>query len=292
MTAGYILLNKDPGQSSFEALGPVKKALATGKVCHTGTLDKFARGLLVVLAGRGVKLASWFSRCDKRYLARIKFGEETTTLDPEGTVIARAPVPQGRALEEILPRFTGALLQSPPPYSAVHVNGERAYKLARAGVQVEMKPRPVTVYSLRLLSWDPPLGELEVHCSKGTYIRSLARDMALALSSRAHLTALTRTGVGNFSLEGAVPSGADPDSIRAALAPLDPRLFTALDIPSLSVDGETARELSQGKPLQSLRGLNFPPDTDALALFGPRSFSALIEKKEQGWQYGYVNVQD
>ncbi|MDR2314084.1 MAG: tRNA pseudouridine(55) synthase TruB [Spirochaetaceae bacterium] len=292
MTAGYILLNKNPGQSSFETLGAVKKAFGTGKVGHTGTLDKFARGLLLALVGRAVKLASWFSTCDKRYRACVKFGEETDTLDPEGKIIARAPVPRRQALEEILPRFTGPILQSPPLYSAVHIAGERAHKLARAGIRAEMIQRPVTVYSLRLLSWDPPVGELEIHCSKGTYIRSLARDIALALSSRAHLVSLTRTQVGNFSVEGAVPSDADLQSIRDALRPLDSGLFSALGICSVSVDEETALALRRGRALGSFEQLSFPGDANTLALFGPRSFAALVEKKENRWKYGYVNVQD
>ncbi|MDR2071845.1 MAG: tRNA pseudouridine(55) synthase TruB [Spirochaetaceae bacterium] len=292
MTVGYILLNKNPGQSSFETLGAVKRAFGTRTVGHTGTLDKFARGLLVVLVGRAVKLASWFSTCDKRYLACVKFGEETDTLDPEGEILARAPVPSRQALEEILPRFTGPILQSPPLYSAVHIAGQRAHRLARSGVQVEMAQRPVTVYSLRLCSWDPPLGELEIHCSKGTYIRSLARDIALALCSRAHLVSLTRTKVGNFSVEGAVPSDADLQSIRDALQPLDPGLFSALGICTLSVDKETALALCRGKALGSLRQLSFPQDTDTLAIFGPGFFAALVAKTEKDWKYRYVNVQD
>jgi tRNA pseudouridine55 synthase len=289
MTAGCILLNKNPGLSSFESLTLVKKTFATGKVCHTGTLDKFARGLLVVLVGPAVKLASWFSGCDKQYRALLKFGEETDTLDPEGTITGTAPVPSPEAVEAILPQFTGKILQAPPLYSAVHVNGERAHKLARAGIEVEMKKRPVTIYNLRLLSWEPPLAELEIHCSSGTYIRSLARDMALALSSRAHLTSLIRTRVGRFSLEDAVVP-VQAEILQGALKPINPALFTALDIPSIQIDEKTALAVSHGRDLRSLGPLDFPGDSQTLALFGPAAFAALIEYKKGDWKYAYVNA--
>lgn len=288
MIAGCLLLNKNPGLSSFDSLAIVKKTFDTGKVCHTGTLDKFAQGLLVILVGPAVKLASSFSGCDKRYRAQLKFGEETDTLDPEGKIIASAPLPQREAVEAILPRFTGEILQAPPLYSAVHVNGERAHKLARSGINVEMKKRPITIYHLDLLSWEPPLAELEVHCSSGTYIRSLARDIALAVSSRAHLVSLIRTSVGKFSLDNAV-SPVQGASLTEALKPVDPELFAALDIRSIHIDEKTALSISHGKDLQSLELLREVPDSK-LALFGPSAFAALIEKKEGLWKYGYVNA--
>ncbi|MDR2029779.1 MAG: tRNA pseudouridine(55) synthase TruB, partial [Treponema sp.] len=198
---GLLLLNKSPGLTSFESLYLVKKALATPKVGHTGTLDKFASGLLLVLVGRALKLCPWFSGCDKRYEAVIRFGVETDTLDPEGSPVARGEAPSPAALEAAMALFRGELLQTPPAYSAVHVGGERAYKLARSGRAVEMRQRPVTIYGLELSSYDPPLASIRVHCSAGTYIRSLARDIALAAGSRGHLSALNRTQVAGFKLE-------------------------------------------------------------------------------------------
>ncbi|MDR2662497.1 MAG: tRNA pseudouridine(55) synthase TruB [Treponema sp.] len=328
---GCLLLDKNPGRTSFESLFPVKKAFATGRVCHTGTLDKFARGLLIVLVGPAVKLASRFAGCDKRYRGTVKFGEETDTLDPEGTVVASGPVPEQAALERILPRFTGGILQAPPLFSAVHVNGVRAHKLARspalrAGVRVEdfaavtMKERPVTIYSLELLDWNPPLAELEVHCSAGTYIRSLARDIALALGSRAHLRSLTRTAVGDFSLDEALglpvpedarqaaspavpenetgpgdrtaaengtgPGAAEFEPLRQALMPLGPELFSRLGIPSLDIGEKEAAAVSRGGSLRFL-GDRFP-DAPALALFYRGSLAAVAEKKDRRWAYGYV----
>jgi len=198
--SGLILLDKKPGVTSFEALGEVKRALGTGKVGHTGTLDKFASGLLVVLAGRALKLSKWFSHCDKQYTGTIRFGIETDTLDPEGKVIAEAEVPTREKVEQALSQFTGRLMQEPPAFSAIHINGRRASSLARSGKAPEMKKRPVSIYKLELLSWNPPLADIFVHCSSGTYIRSLARDIALAAGSRAHLCALRRTKVAGFFL--------------------------------------------------------------------------------------------
>jgi tRNA pseudouridine55 synthase len=333
---GLLLLNKNPGLTSFESLRPIKKALKTPKVCHTGTLDSFAEGLLVVLTGRAVKLSSYFTGCDKRYRALVRFGEETETLDPEGEIIARAPVPPREAVEAALPEFTGAILQAPPAYSAIHVNGKRAYELARSGAAPEMKKRPVTIHELSLAAWNPPHAEFEVHCSSGTYIRSLARDIALAAGSRAHLRALTRTRVGNFSLDEAfslpvgsvlpVASAADgtvlpaaspfvddagviiEEMIKAALIPLEPERFARLGFACVNIDGAAARAVSHGGDLRQLaQGIPELRDIAAIAagtageaadgkifaaLFGPDSFAALIEYKNNVWSYGFVNNHD
>ena len=201
---GYILLHKRSGVTSFQALHPVKRVLGTGKVGHTGTLDKFAEGLMVVLVGKALKQQEAFTHLDKKYVADVFFGKETATLDPEGEVIAEAAAPEEDALAGALARFRGEITQMPPVYSAIHVNGSRASDLARKGKPPEMKARQVTVYALELLSYEKPRARIAVHCSSGTYIRALARDIALACDSRAYLTALTRTMVGDFRLEDAV----------------------------------------------------------------------------------------
>jgi tRNA pseudouridine55 synthase len=291
---GCLLLNKNPGVTSFDSLLPIKKALGTGKVCHTGTLDRFAQGLLVVLTGWAVKLSPWFTGCDKQYRALVCFGEETDTLDPEGKVIASAPIPNRKDLEVALPAFTGEIMQAPPVYSAIHLNGRRAHELVRAGIVPEMKKRPVRVYSLSLLSWAPPHAELEVHCSSGTYIRSLARDIALSIGSRSHLRSLQRTKVGKFSLDNAFSM--QEESIHAAIKPISPELFAQLEIPSITVDKKTALAASHGGNLQFLNipelGIN-PEGAKTkdvvIALFGPVYFTALIERKNGSWKYGCVN---
>jgi tRNA pseudouridine55 synthase len=291
--SGYILLNKKPGITSFQALNEIKKALSTGKVGHTGTLDKFASGLLLVLAGRAVKLTPWFSGCGKEYEGTIRFGTETDTLDPEGAPVAEAPPPDRETLEAVLPRFRGNILQTPPAYSAVHIGGKRAYALARSGTPVEMRERPVTVHALELLTFEPPLARIRVRCSKGTYIRSLARDIALAAGSRGHLAALTRTGVAGFRLAEAVDSP-DPADLR----PLTPETFAALGIPRMEAEDRAVPGLLRGQPLAPLLesgALRFFPGEEAPSPPCAGAFDknggliAVIEKKDGGpWSYGCV----
>jgi tRNA pseudouridine55 synthase len=284
--SGLLLLNKQAGLTSFEALGAIKRALGTGRVGHTGTLDKFACGLLVVLAGRALKLSPWFSHCDKQYEAVFRFGIETDTLDPEGSVIAEASLPDRETVERVLPQFTGEIMQAPPAYSAIHINGKRASALARSGERPEMRKRPVTVYKLEISAWNPPFASIFVHCSSGTYIRSLARDIALAAGSRAHLASLLRAKVAGFSLEDALDSGAP-----LALRPIDKTVFTALGIPCFEADSQGAEYLRHGKPLAQIAG-KFPACEsfagNALAIFRGEDFIALIEKAGGGWKYGHV----
>jgi len=287
--SGLILSHKQPGITSFDSLRDIKRTLGTGKAGHTGTLDKFAEGLLLVLIGRALKLSQWFTHCDKQYEGTICFGTETDTLDPEGAVIANAPLPSREAVEQALSQFHGKIEQAPPAYSAIHIDGERASALARRGEAPEMRKRPVEIYRLELLSWEPPHAKIFVHCSSGTYIRSLARDVALAAGSRAHLTALLRTQVAGFKLENAVKSGTGDWGIR----PIDKTVFNALDIPCFEVSPENAQKVIQGKPLARILK-DTPPvlggEKAAAALFSGDTFIAVIEQINDKWKYGYVNA--
>jgi len=161
--SGLILLHKPPGITSFDSLRDIKRLLGTGKAGHTGTLDKFAEGLLLVLTGRALKLSRWFTGCDKQYEGTICFGVETETLDPEGDTVATAPLPSRDTVEHALSQFCGEIEQAPPAYSAIHINGERASVLARRGESPEMKKRPVNIYRLELLTWEPPYARIFVH---------------------------------------------------------------------------------------------------------------------------------
>jgi tRNA pseudouridine55 synthase len=228
--SGLILLHKQPGITSFDSLRDIKRALGTGKAGHTGTLDKFAEGLLLVLTGRALKLSRWFTHCDKQYEGTICFGSETDTLDPEGAVIASAPLPSREAVELALSQFSGEILQAPPAYSAIHIDGERASALARRGEVPDMQKRPVTIYRLDLRSWEPPFAKIFVHCSSGTYIRSLARDIAVAAGSRAYLTALVRTQVAGFRLEDAVLVGNGERCSNLLILPVDKSIFEKLNL--------------------------------------------------------------
>jgi tRNA pseudouridine55 synthase len=299
-------LNKRPGITSFAALERVKRAFATDKVGHTGTLDKFASGLLLVLVGRAVKLSSWFSGTDKQYEGTVCFGKETDTLDPEGSLVAEGRIPSWEALEAALPQFRGDILQTPPEYSAVHVQGRRSAQLARKGKPAALHPRPVSVYALELRGYEVPGGDgayaqIRVHCSKGTYIRALARDLARAAGSRGYLTALHRTWIAGFQAAQGVDLGdsADPlPRLEAALRPVDQSVLDALGIPYVRVNSEAVSQMIHGKPLHDLideAALYYPPRQGAAVPYAgvldeAGEVAAIIEKREpqKTWSYGYV----
>ena len=242
---GIVLVAKSAGQTSFQTLGPLKRGLGTRKLGHTGTLDKFASGLLVVLVGGLTRLGPWFTALDKTYEATIRFGEETDSLDPEGEVIARADPPSAESLALALPSFRGELMQAPPAFSAVHIDGERASDRARRGEVLDMRARPVSISELDLINYDGRDARLRVRCSSGTYIRSLARDLALSMGSRARLETLTRLRVGPFSLADARPCEdfADGqgliglDSSRADSLGFETRILSTRALPVFSHGG-------------------------------------------------------
>ncbi len=203
---GILLIDKQEGKSSFDAVRMIRKILNCKKTGHAGTLDPFATGLLVILLGQGTKLSSHIMGGKKKYRAEISLGAETDTCDPTGSVIKEMPVPDFDAekLEEVLKSFTGVIEQVPPAYSALKINGQRAYKLARKGIEVEMKKREVTVYSIDIVDIAAPLITVDVICSAGTYIRSLAVDIGRKLNTAAHLKNLRRLSSGLFSVEKAL----------------------------------------------------------------------------------------
>ena len=201
--ANYFKLkleDKPKDITSFSSLGKTKREFRGEKVGHAGTLDKFAEGLMIIMIGAATKLNPVFSAFSKRYIATIEFGDETSTLDPEGEIVASAPLPTREDLENAIPTFLGPQMQVPPLYSALHVDGKRAYEVARSGKEIEMEPRKIEIYDISLLDFDGKVARVDCHVSKGTYIRSLARDIALKCNSRAHLIALMRTSIGPFNL--------------------------------------------------------------------------------------------
>lgn len=257
MNSGILLLTKPPGISSARALGPLKRIFAGRKIGHTGTLDPFASGLLVVMVGRATRMAPWFTSLDKQYAALVRFGMESDTLDPEGTIIAEAPVPETARVIEVLPRFTGSIQQVPPAFSAVHIDGRRAYDLARQGLHVEIPARAVTIFSLTMTpttsSAHPERYRMEVHCGSGTYIRSLARDIAREAGSVASLETLERTSVGPFLLRNAT----DLDTVRSSstpddfLVPLNEAVRRLPDIGTISLPPDLEKPVRVGTPLST-----------------------------------------
>ena len=210
--SGIVLYAKQPGCTSFSSLFTIKKALNTTKVGHTGTLDSFAEGLLVVCVGNHTRLAGKITGFSKKYEAIIAFGTETDTLEYTGNPINQTKLPTYKDLQKSVENFTGDILQAPPAFSAVHVDGKRASDLAREGKTVEIPKRPVTVFEAKIedvIFEDKNLetvkyAKISFFVSKGTYIRCLARDIAKDCGSSAHLIGLLRTEVGSFSLKNAV----------------------------------------------------------------------------------------
>lgn len=194
-----LILDKKPGETSFRSLNEVKRLHRGSKVGHTGTLDKFATGIMVVLTGEATKLNPLFSGMDKKYKATIKLGEQTDTLDPEGEIISSSSLPSASAFKEALSSFTGPIKQRPPEYSAIHIDGKRAYERIRKGEEVVIPERDVTIYSLELLSFASDEAVIDTHVSKGTYIRSLARDICHSAASCGYLKSLDRYQVGPFT---------------------------------------------------------------------------------------------
>lgn len=196
------LSDKKEDITSFSSLKEYKRIYKGEKIGHAGTLDKFASGLMVVLIGGATKLNPIFSSFDKRYTAKVKFGLETDTLDREGDVIKTSlKIPSREEIERVLPSFLGKQEQVPPLYSAIHVDGKRAYKEAKKNRDIVMPARDIEIKSISLLSLSGDEAVIDVRVSKGTYIRSLARDLASSLGSCGHLIALRRTEVGPFTLD-------------------------------------------------------------------------------------------
>ena len=247
---GVLLVDKEEGESSFGSVKRVRRILGVKKAGHAGTLDPFATGLLVVLLGQGTKLSPFLMTGRKRYLATLRLGSETDTLDLTGQIVRERPVPPLR-LEEVREKagtFLGDLEQVPPAFSAVKHEGRRAYELARRGIRIELKKRKVTIHALEVLSLDIPDVTLVVECSGGTYVRSLAADLGEGLGTGAHLRALKRLASGPFTLDEAVRIGdlardAAEATLRRRIIPLKEALP---DVREQAVDEETASRIREG----------------------------------------------
>lgn len=268
---GWLVIDKPVGIGSTQVVGAVKRALREGgypkvKVGHGGTLDPLASGVLPVALGEATKLAGRMLDADKVYDFTIGFGAETDTLDLEGEVIATSDTrPTVAEVEAVLPRFTGPIVQVPPAYSALKVDGQRAYDLARAGKDVTLASRDVTIHALSIVASTPDSITLSARVSKGTYIRSLARDIAHALDTVGHVTMLRRTRAGSFALDAAISldklsEAAKGRTLEQHLLPLTAGLD---DIPALPVDPDQAGALRQGRKLIGIAarpGLNLATD--------------------------------
>lgn len=221
-----LLLDKPAGMSSNAALQKAKWLFNAAKAGHTGTLDPMATGLLLLCFGKATKFAGALLDADKAYRATVQLGVTTDTADAEGRVLETRPVEVSQArAQEALARFTGEIEQVPPMYSALKRDGKPLYKYAREGIEVERAPRRVTIHELRLLSWQEDRFDIEVACSKGTYVRTLAADIGAALGCGAHLSALRRTRIGRFDVSDAITLAAlealAPEARDPCMLPVD-----------------------------------------------------------------------
>lgn len=254
---GILLLDKPIGLTSNDALQRVKRIYRAAKAGHTGSLDPLATGLLPVCLGAATKFSAYLLDADKRYRVRVQLGVTTSTADAEGEILERRPVEgvDPQRIEAVLAGFRGEIDQLPPMYSAVKHGGERLYKLARQGLEVERQPRRIQIFALDLVGIELPEIELDVHCSKGTYVRTLAEDIGRELGCGGHVSALRRTGVGPFNetavafvtldqlRELADQEGAAPQ-LDALLLPLESTLG---HWPAVRLSADAAFYLQQGQ---------------------------------------------
>ena len=295
-TDGVLLVDKPVGVSSHDVVSVARRALHESRIGHGGTLDPFATGLLVLLVGRATRLLPHLAGEPKVYEATIRFGSETDTEDHLGNVTAEAPLPTRAALLAALPTFVGAIAQVPPAYSAKRIDGERAYAMARRGERVALAPVTIQVHRWEVLALRPSLdgriaeADVRITCGGGTYIRSLARDLARAIGSAAHLTALRRMRSGPFRVEDAVTldrlrEAATPSGVTAASSsPVTPTLRP----PLAALPAHPVQPLAPEEIAKIVRGIDIPAAVEgtwgALTNAASGALVALAERRGDRWQ--------
>jgi tRNA pseudouridine55 synthase len=260
-----LVVAKPVGPTSHDVIGLVRRLTVTRRVGHGGTLDPFASGVLPLFLGHATRLVEYHLHAPKAYRATVCFGAASTTDDLEGELMpADGPAPLQADVEAASARFRGEIDQVPPAYSAIKVAGRRAYAMARAGLAPELRPRRVTIERLELIDWDAtdprrPIALIDVRCSAGTYVRSLARDLGTAVGSAAYLGALERTASGAFGLDAAVPldrvraaAASGPAGLAGLLRPIDAGLD---ELPVVAVDARQAEALVRGQAVRLVDGL-------------------------------------
>jgi tRNA pseudouridine55 synthase len=258
-SSGFLNIDKPLGMTSHDVVARVRRLLNTKKVGHAGTLDPLATGVLIVCVGSATRLSEYVMHTTKRYAARVRLGETTTTYDAEGEITQERDASHitQAMVEAVLPQFTGDIEQLPPIYSAIKKGGRKLYEMARAGIDVEVEARPVHIDKLSITNFDLPEFDLEVTCGAGTYIRSLAHDVGEALGVGAHLRGLVRTASGSFSIARAVSL----DDLNKADNPSDWLLpvETALTgWPKVQLSDQQVEEVLHGRYLPAS---DTPPDT-------------------------------
>lgn len=277
---GLLLIDKPTGLSSFDVIRRVRKIIGERKAGHTGTLDPAATGLLPVTLGSCTKLANYVSHEPKQYAFEIVFGEETDSCDDQGVVVATGPTDVDEAaLRAAMAQFVGPIAQVPPRFSAVHVNGKRAYELARAGVDFELEPRDVMVHGLELHALRDGVASAQVTCGSGTYVRSLARDIGRALHTVAHARNIRRTRVGSWEVADAV-------TLEALDADAQPQRFVVpalamlvAEMPVVELDAELTQRVRNGNFVFIANDL---PPSELVALTTGGELLAVAEVERRG----------
>jgi tRNA pseudouridine55 synthase len=276
---GVLVVAKPAGPTSHDVVALVRRLSGTRRIGHGGTLDPFASGVLPLFLGHAVRLAEYHLGSDKAYRATVCFGATSTTDDLDGELSpVDGPGPSLDRVVAALPAFTGPILQRPPDYSAIQVQGRRAYQLARTGEPVELEPRAVTIRELTLRTWDDrdpdrPVAVLDIRCSAGTYVRALARDLGAAVGSGAYLGALARVRSGAFEVAEArsleeirAAAAAGAEAFRALLLPADAGLDA---LPSVTLDAREVDDAIKGRYIRPTSGTGALPEGVTLRLLGP-----------------------
>ncbi len=279
---GLILLDKPTGPTSHDMVDAVRRGANIRRVGHGGTLDPLATGLLVICLGPATRLSEYLTDKDKRYRARVRLGQTSTTYDADGRLTPVGhTIPLRDAVEAALAAFRGPQMQRPPAYSAIKRGGVKAYDMARRGLEVDLEPRPIEIFSLALTDWAPPFFTLDVHCSAGTYIRSLAHDLGQALHCGAHLAGLRRTASGNFRLEDAVAL----DTLQKAFAARDWQRYVLSadaavpDWPIVHLTAEGTRDILHG---QTVPLGDVPPGSEWGRAYNPAGeFIAIVRAEPE-----------
>lgn len=282
VASGFLNINKPPGMTSHDVVARIRRGLKLKKVGHAGTLDPMATGVLVICIGSATRLSEYAMQSTKHYRATVRLGVATDTYDAEGEIVAKHDASHitRDEVERVLRKFCGEIDQLPPMYSAIKQGGRKLYELARAGKTVERIARAVTVHELVLINWSPPEFVLDITCSAGTYVRSLAYDIGQVLGVGAHLSGLVRTASGAFTLENAIelePLLSDTDWSRHLLPP-DTPLETW---PVVKLTSDDAVAITQGRKVD---GAQTPDDTLARGYTTDGVFLAVLRAEGGFWR--------
>jgi len=280
---GVVVIDKPGGLTSFDVVARVRRALGEKRVGHTGTLDPMATGVLPVCVGEATKLVPFLVGGDKEYEAELCLGVTTDSLDATGTVTSETNAAHvSRAdVERALPGFVGTIQQRPPMHSAVRVDGQRLYKLAHQGLEIERQPRAVVVHAIELLGFEAPRARLRVRCGKGTYIRSLARDLGERLGCGALVQRLRRTRVGPFTVDEALTLEAEASTARARLLPIE---LAVAELPRVILPDAELHRLCRGQAVA--RGVAPPsadPGTEMAVFDGANDLAAVAKVDAHGF---------